>query len=355
MKNVLLLITFLMGLCACKEEPRQFEYREISGETMGTYYRITVESFDGLPTKETVETWLRNLNQSLSTYIPSSVISRFNQAKQGIGAKSIGDQHLARYFFENVAISSEIYQESQGSFDPTVMPLVNYWGFGYDHGQKLTQIDSQLIDSLLDFVGFDRLNISGTVIDSIAKSDSRIQLDFSAVAKGYAIDIIGQYLEDSFSIENYLIDIGGESRARGVNREGNIWRIGINEPVENTPYSNFKFIVALQDKSIATSGNYRNFYEIDGQKISHTINPRTGFYERNDLLSASVLAQSCGYADGYATACMAMGFEKAKHMIENNDQLDAILIYINSENELKYYITKRIEQFITPSKQQNGI
>ncbi|MBK8501248.1 MAG: FAD:protein FMN transferase [Saprospiraceae bacterium] len=350
MKNFLILITVLWGLFSCQEKAREGEYREISGETMGTYYRITLESTDGLPTQETVETWLLNLNQALSTYIPSSVISSFNHAQQGIGAKSIDNRQLAKYFFENVAISSKIYAESHGSFDPTVMPLVNYWGFGYDHGQLLTEIDSQLIDSLLDLVGFDRLMVTGHPTDSIAKPDARIQLDFSAVAKGYAIDVIGQYLEDSFSIANYLIDIGGESRARGVNREGNTWRIGINEPVENSPFSNFKFIVELKDKSIATSGNYRNFYEVNGQKISHTINPHTGFYERNDLLSASILTQSCGYADGYATACMAMGFEKAKHMVENDDQLDAILIYIDSDNEIKHYITKRIEQFITPSK-----
>jgi thiamine biosynthesis lipoprotein len=318
---------------------------------MGTYYRITFGSTNGLPKQETVESWLRNLNQALSTYIPSSVISKFNQSERGIGAKSIENQDLTRYFFENVAISSQIYEESNGSFDPTVMPLVNYWGFGYDHGQVLTEIDSQLIDSLLDFVGFDRLTISQSPTDSIAKPDSRIQLDFSAVAKGYAIDVVGQYLEDSFAIVNYLIDIGGESRARGVNREGNTWRIGINEPVENSPFSNFKFIVELKDQSIATSGNYRNFYEINGQKISHTINPQTGFYERNDLLSASILAKSCGYADGYATACMAMGFDKAKQMVENNDQLDAILIYIDSGNEIKHYITNRIREYVTPNKQ----
>jgi thiamine biosynthesis lipoprotein len=340
----------LVGVFSCKEKTRVVEYGEISGETMGTYYRVTLELTDGLPTQETLETWLGNLNQALSTYIPSSVISIFNQSDYGIASGSISNQQLSQYFFENIAISSEIYKESNGSFDPTVMPLVNYWGFGYDHSHPLTEIDSHLIDSLLDFVGFDRLLIHGTSNDSISKPDSRIQLDFSAVAKGYAIDVIGQYLEDSFNIVNYLIDIGGESRARGVNREGNTWRIGINEPVENSPFSSFKFIVELKNKSIATSGNYRNFYVIDGQKISHTINPQTGFYERNDLLSASILAPNCSYADGFATACMAMGFEKAKHLVENNNELDAILIYIGSDNEIKHYITKGIEQYVIPSK-----
>jgi FAD:protein FMN transferase len=296
----------LLGLIACTQVS-QGEYVEYSGETMGTYYRITFAPGVDQPDQKTIERWLSELNKALSTYDPKSVISLFNQSENGIGEQGIGNPRLSRYFFENVAISSEIFKKSGGSFDPTVMPLVNYWGFGYDQQKIINQIDTHRVDSLRKFVGFEKLKPVSNGQDSIHKSDSRVQLDFSAVAKGYAIDILGQFLEDSFSIRNYLIDIGGESRAKGVNREGNPWRVGINEPFENSLYNTFQFIVQLKDRSIATSGNYRNFYEVNGQKISHTVNPKTGFFERNDLLSASIVTHDCAVADGVCDCLHGQG------------------------------------------------
>jgi FAD:protein FMN transferase len=348
MRNYLYFM-LLPGLIACRQVP-QGEYTEYSGETMGTYYRITCGPGAGQPDQETIERWLSELNKALSTYDPGSVISLFNQSENGIGERSIGNARLSRYFFDKVTISSELFHKSGGSFDPTVMPLVNYWGFGYDQQKIINQIDTHRVDSLRKFVGFEKLNPVSNGQDSIHKSDSRVQLDFSAVAKGYAIDILGQFLEDSFSIRNYLIDIGGESRAKGVNREGNPWRVGINQPFENSLFNSFQFIVQLKDRSIATSGNYRNFYEVNGQKISHTINPKTGFFERNDLLSASIVANDCAVADGFATACMAKGYEGARKLVESSDDLEALLIYVDSDNELKHYITPRLSKFVTPSK-----
>lgn len=339
----------LLSLIACREVPKG-EYVEYAGETMGTYYLITFAPGAGQPAQKTIERWLAELNRSLSTYDPKSVISLFNQSENGIGEQGIGNPRFSRYFFDNVAISSDIFRKSGGSFDPTVMPLVNYWGFGYDQQKIISQIDTHRVDSLRKFVGFEKLKPVNNGQDSIHKSDPRVQLDFSAVAKGYAIDILGQYLEDSFSIRDYLIDIGGESRARGVNREGNPWRVGINEPFENSLFNTFQFIVELKDRSIATSGNYRNFYEVNGQKISHTINPKTGFFERNDLLSASIVTNDCAIADGFATACMAKGYAGARELVESSDDLEAILIYVDSDNELKHYITPRLSKFVTPSK-----
>lgn len=342
--SLLLVVQF-----SCGQTGPANKYFEISGETMGTYYRLIFGAEDRYPDKEDVDRWLQQLNQSLSTYVPNSVISEFNQSKEGLTKLQNTDPLLIKYFLENIRISKEINQESDGFFDPTVMPLVNYWGFGYNQHQKLTEIDSMIIDSLLQFVGFEKLNIGSGEVPEILKPDPRVELDFSAVAKGYAIDVVSHILEDSFSIFNYLVDIGGESRARGVNNEGKVWRIGISEPVENSPYSAYKFIVELKDKSIATSGNYRNFYEMNGQKISHTMNPKTGFFERNNLLSASILTEDCGHADGYATACMAMGFEAAKNMVERNKKLDAIFIYIDRDNQIKHYISANILDFVTPS------
>lgn len=342
-------INFLLIVLSCNQKESPAKYFEVSGETMGTYYHITFGAQDDYPEQSDIDQWLADLNMALSTYVKNSTISQFNRSDQGISAKELHDEKLARYFFDNIFISKEINAKSDGYFDPTVMPLVNYWGFGYDHTQELTEIDTQKVDSLKQLVGFNKLKISSGDQPSVSKSDHKVELDFSAVAKGYAIDIVSRILEDSFSIRNYLVDIGGESRAKGVNSQGNIWRIGISEPMENSPFNNFKFIVELKDKSIATSGNYRNFYEIDGRKISHTMNPKTGFFERNNLLSASVLTEECGIADGYATACMAMGFEKAKKMIEEDASLEAVFIYIDSTNQIKHYITPAISQFVTLS------
>ncbi|MCB0685277.1 MAG: FAD:protein FMN transferase [Saprospiraceae bacterium] len=338
----------LLILIACDSTTAEEKYLEIAGETMGTYYHITFGAQDKYPEKSDLDRWLKDLNQALSTYVENSTISDFNRSDRGISVADIADKKLATYFFENIKISREIFKKSNGFFDPTVMPLVNYWGFGYDHNQPLTVIDTQKVDSLEQFVGFEKLQISSDK-PTVSKSNPGIELDFSAVAKGYAIDVVSHLLEDSFDIHDYLVDIGGESRASGVNSEGNVWRIGISEPMENSPLNSYKFIVQLKDKSIATSGNYRNFYEVGGRKISHTMNPKTGFFERNDLLSASIMTDECGYADGYATACMAMGFDAARKMIESDAHLNAIFIYIDTDNQIKHYITPQIREFVTSS------
>lgn len=348
MKNYLYFIP-LMCLFGCEPEHQPI-FVQYSGETMGTYYQITFAQVEESPDHGTIERWLLELNRSLSTYDPGATISIFNQSKSGISHQTINNPRLSSYFFDNVVISTGIFHESQGNFDPTVMPLVNYWGFGYDKQKTITQIDTQRVDSLKAFVGFDKMLKLNATQDSLYKVDFRCQLDFSAVAKGYAIDVIGQFLEDSFSIHDYLVDIGGEARAKGTNREGNSWRIGINEPVENGAYNHLQFIIELQDRSIATSGNYRNYYEFNGQKISHTISPKTGFFERNDLLSASIITKDCAIADGFATACMAMGYEPALKMVEANNELEAILIYIDSNNEIKHYITPGLTEFVSSGK-----
>jgi thiamine biosynthesis lipoprotein len=342
----ILLFVFLSLSAGCHESPSQV-YEQVQGETMGTYYQITYRTGNADLSKSVVDHLLVRLNAALSTYDPNSVISRFNKSGQGIDKAAIDDEELAFYFFENLLLSKATYEDSEGSFDPTVMPLVNYWGFGYE-GRNLSHIDTQTVDSLRAFVGFDKVTIEGEAAKwKLQKNDSRTQLDFSAVAKGYAIDVLSKFLEDSFGIQHYLVDIGGESRARGVNREGGAWRVGINRPDEESAPASFDFIVQLRDRSIATSGNYRNFYEIDGQKISHTMNPKTGFYERNNLLSASILTENCGLADASATACMAMGFEQARDFVRRNRSLSAVFIYLDSDQKIKHYLTPDLEGIVT--------
>jgi len=320
------------------------KYMTISGETMGTYYRISCLPVSTVPSKEDFDSLLVKLNQALSTYEPSSVISQFNRSSRGVTEEGQASPELWKYFMENLSISEEVYKKSNGAFDPTVMPLVNYWGFGYEGREKVTFVDSIAVDSLLAMVGLEKVK---TEMDqSVTKVDSRVQLDFSAVAKGYAIDELGRFLEEDFGIKNYLVDIGGESIARGKSPTGQLWRIGINKPVEGGEYNAFEFIVELDNMAIATSGNYRNYYEVKGERISHTINAKTGFYERNDLLSATILSADCAHADAWATTCMAMGFARAKAAVEQEASVEAIFIYLDAQNEVRSFVSANLSEFV---------
>ena len=330
-------------------------YTQMIGETMGTYYQITYQPHKTLVTQDQIEDRLIRLNQALSTYDSTSVISQFNRAKHGINQSEINDSELASYFYDNLLLSQQIFNSSAGSFDPTVMPLVNYWGFGYTP-RDLTEVDSSHIDSIQAYVGFDKLVVTINNQEwKLEKSNPHTELDYSAIAKGYAIDVLSQFLVDSFSVRNFLVDIGGESRALGVNRKGELWRVAINRPVEESVMSMFDFVVKLKNRSIATSGNYRNYYEIDGEKISHTINPRSGFYERNDLLSASIITDECAVADACATACMAMGFEAAKAFIARNKNLSAVLLYLDDAQKIKHYLTPDLRELENGLIVEHGI
>ena len=235
----------------------------------------------------------------------------------------------------------EVYEATEGSFDPTVMPLVNYWGFGYA-GEPITRVDSNKVDSLVQFVGFEKV-----IFEALALKKDRpgVQLDFSACAKGYGVDEVGRFLETQ-GCNNYLVEIGGEVRARGINQRSKNWQIGINTPQEGGALDDYQAIVKLKDLSLATSGNYRNFYELNGVKYSHTINPKTGFPERNTLLSASVFAKDCMTADAYATAFMASGLDKAFDVALQNSEIDAYLIYSDEDGQMQVKYTEAVAGYL---------
>lgn len=307
-------------------------YQSFEGETMGTYYRVTFDNPGIADLQPKVDSILRQLNMEVSTYIPQSTISRFNEADSlfklntnpvdgVVGAYSNG------HFIQNYGKALEVYHKTEGHFDPTVMPLVNYWGFGYTEKRKVKQVDSLMIDSLLQFVGMDKIELQrfdGT--DLLVKSLPGIKLDFSALAKGYGVDLVGRLLADR-GVQNFLVDIGGEALAKGQSPRGDAWKLGINVPEEGAAMDEIQTAVPLRDQALATSGNYRNYYEVEGQKYSHTINSKTGYPERNNLLSASVFAEDCMTADAYATAFMTMGIEKAKPLAESLAGIEAYFIY----------------------------
>ena len=340
-------ILFLFLSC---QETGQFVYQEIRGETMGTTYSVKFRPGQIPLKKMEVDRELVELNAALSTYEKESIISRFNHSPSGISDAEISDKNISKYFFDNVEIAKEIHQNTEGFFEPTVMPLVNYWGFGYTERIKRGVVDTFVIDSILQQVGFDKLIFKKDNAYVLTKNRPEIQLDFSAIAKGYAIDHLADYLIEKKKIQHFLIDIGGENKASGSNADGGPWRVGISTPDEHAAPTSLDFIVELKDQSIATSGNYRNFYEVDGKYISHTINPKTGYFERNDLLSVSIIGKNCAVADAWATACMAMGMERARGLIDRTNGISGILIYQDTSGLPKYYYSSELDGVLHRTK-----
>ena len=325
--RVSLLFGIILLAFACNKQPQKKEqdhgYRTIEGQTMGTYYRITYQDSLDQDIQAEVEKSLAELNAELSTYDSSSLISGFNQST-GI---QFSVPLSARHFLANLNKSAEVFRSSGGAFDPTVAPLVNYWGFGYTGSKPITEVDSTKISALLELVSMSKLNWT-TRGDSvlIRKQIPGIKLDFNAIAPGYAVDELGRVLE-THRIYNYLIDIGGEVLAKGENAQGKDWLLGITTPKEGAESSDIQTTVPLHNQALATSGNYRKYYSVKGVKYSHTINPRTGFPERSKLLSATVIAPDAMTADAYATVCMVLGLEKGLALIESLPNLEAYFIY----------------------------
>lgn len=300
----------------------------LQGVTMGVIpYNIKYQDKQKRDFQKQIDSLLVDFNQALSTYIPNSEISVFN--KEGKVRFDFP------YFPEVLNASKEVYEKSDGYFDPTVGPLVDAWGFG---DGKSFSLDSAQVDSILEYVGFEKVNFSES---EVSKSIEGIKLNFSAIAKGQAIDVVAEYLMKQ-GIDNLMVEIGGEVRAKGKNEEGEIWTIGIEIPDENRVGGIFDAIT-LENHGMATSGNYRNFKIVNGKKVAHTIDPKSGYPKMVTLLSATVIAPSCMYADAYATACMAMGLEKAKAMILNDPNLECYFIYADENGNTQTYISPNLK------------
>jgi thiamine biosynthesis lipoprotein len=325
----LLFIFTVLFSCESPSIPQKKVFQTIEGKTMGTYYRVTCDCKNPDLLKTSLDSLLFAINAEVSTYIPEALISRFNQSESGLRVPD-----TAAHFRENFSLAADLFRQTKGYFDPTVMPLVNYWGFGYTEKKPVTAVDSNQIAVLMTAVGFDRVISYEEGLANISKSVPGVQLDFSACAKGYAVDLVGKHLQ-SRGIDHYFVDIGGEVRARGDSPRGDAWNVGIQTPREDADMGEIQLVVPLNNLSVATSGNYRNFYEVGGQKYSHTINPFTGFPERSTLLSASVFHESCAVADAFATAFMVMGAEKAFAFASEREDLEAYFIIAGGDGALE--------------------
>jgi len=321
----LVFITVLLFFLSCIKEEKAKDFI-LQGHVFGTTYKIVYLNASKNYQKS-IDSLFFLMNKSLSTYIPTSDISKINKGDTTIVVDDL--------FLEVFKKSKKIHKETNGYFDPTVGNLVNAWGFGPQRGkQNLTQ---EALKAQMQFVSLDKV----TILDrKVYKKYEEIYLDFNAIAKGFGIDIVGRFLERK-KIKNYLIEVGGEIRAKGKKANNISWAIQLVDPIHKDGSKGFKKI-NLSDKSMATSGNYRKFRVAEnGQKFVHTINPRTGFAKESNLLSASVIASlDCADVDAYATAFMAMGFEKSKKFLEKHKNLDGILLFVDENGRLKEYKTR---------------
>jgi len=356
MKNTILpfliLSAYLLLLsCGKTTKVHHLEYKKISGKTMGTTYNITYSDTLERDLKPSVDALLIAINQEVSTYIDTSIISIFNQADsdfslQGNLYASIYQTTSDHHFRYNFGFAKEVYKTTNGAFDPTVMPLVNYWGFGYTEKKAVADIDSVLVDSLMKVVGFDKIRYSNSGgVNKLLKENPNVQLDFSALAKGYGVDEVARLLE-KLEVKNYLVEIGGEVVCKGKNKKKKWWTIGINTPDEDAQLRDIFSSISLENKAMATSGNYRNYYKVGETSYAHTINPKTGFPEKSTLLSVTVLAESCILADAYATAFMVMGLEQSLELATELEDLEAYLIYSGDKGELLAKSTPGMNAFL---------
>lgn len=330
--KVLILFLLLLLAPSCKKTTT---FDNFGGFAQGTTYSVTFANkgnIDPQELKSEIEKILKEFDLSLSLYADSSILSRVNRNE---------DVQVDRYFSEAFRKSVEISELSEGAFDITVGPLTRAWGFGPDDYRNFSE---SKLDSLLKLIGMEKVRLEN---NRVIKTDPAIKFDFNAIAQGYSVDVVSEYL-DSRGIRNSLVEIGGEVRAKG-DKNGVLWRIGIDRPEDNNnmPGNNLQAVISMKDRSLATSGNYRKFYVEDGVKYSHTIDPRTGYPARNTLLSATILADDCATADGIATACMVIGKDQTIEFLGEHPEYDALLIYSDESGNFVTWSTDNLKKFIS--------
>jgi thiamine biosynthesis lipoprotein len=319
----------VISLFSCTSVQKKVMFQ---GQTQGTYYAITYFDEEGRNFQSQADSILKAFDLSVSMWVPESVISRINS----------GDSLVQpdEWFIDIFKRSQEIAAKTGGAFDCTVGPLVNAWGFGFKGKIKMDQVK---VDSLLQYIGYQKVSLDNQ--NRISKPIG-VRFDFNAIAQGYAVDVLGNFLA-SRGINNYLIDIGGEVLGKGLKPDGQTWLVGIENPsVDSLSDRTVNTRVKLTDKALATSGSYRKYYEENGIRYSHTIDPHTGYPVRHSLLSVSVLAGDCATADGYATAFMVMGFDKAREFVENEPGLEAFFIVDGGSGIYQTYATKGLAEII---------
>lgn len=340
LKWALLSISTLLFVVFVAIHPKEV-YQVDSGKIFATEYHITYCS--EINYKQDIEKELKKFDSSVSMFNDTSVITKVNK-----GDKVVLDDNFLNVFRK----AQQVSVQTLGAFDVTVAPLVNLWGFGLN---KRQQVKPAMVDSVMQFVGYKKVYLQNA---QIVKKDPRVMLDFSAIAKGYAVDVIARLLERR-GVSNYMVEIGGEIVVRGKSpvqkdRDDRLWHIGISSPLDDALLANqsLQTVLQLTDKGMATSGNYRKFYYSLGKKYAHTINPITGYPVCHSLLSATVIANDCMTADAFATAFMVMGVDKAKAFAESHASIDAYFIYVDHKGVLRSCQTSGMKRYFLADEEE---
>jgi thiamine biosynthesis lipoprotein len=332
--RLILFLSLILILTSCAQQEN--EYYSFSGFAQGTTYSVIYNSecdIDPLSMKVEIDSLLMRFDYSLSTYNENSLITALNN-----GIDVVPDFFMMEVFNR----AKEISRLSDGAFDITMGPLINAWGFGPDAQRRFKP---QMLDSLMQLVGMDKISISE---DKISKMDKNMYIDVNAIAQGYSVDVICDYLI-SRGVERCLAEVGGEVRTIGSKYSDKAWQVAIDKPKDNNhiPGADIQAIMKLNNKSLATSGNYRKFYVGgDGVKYSHTIDPLTGSPVQHNLLSATIITNDCISADAFATVCMVLGLEKSKLLLNKYDFLEGYLIYSDDNGEFRTWYTEDMITYI---------
>ena len=335
----MLLFLWFMIFFSCSGDGPEFVKNQKVGGALGTSYSLIYLTPKPLDLQKEIDSVFAAVNRSLSTYIPSSDISKINAGDTGIVVDDM--------FREVFELSKKVYEVTDGYFDPTVGALVNAWGFG--PGQQRV-MDSLQVQDLLAHVGFDKVSLNAD--NTIAMADTNVYFDFNAIAKGYAIDRLARLL-DANGVQNYLLEVGGELVSKGENRIKNKpWVVGIDDPqLENE--RKLKITIYLKNKALASSGNYRHFRidSVTGKKYVHTIDPKTGFTKNSNTLAATILADNCATADAYATAFMAMDLDDSLKLLTAQQELEAYIVYLDEKGESQEFMTPGFEKIMVENKE----
>ena len=320
-KIILVVVLGLFYSCSSQKEK---EVLRLEGFVFGTTYHITLLHDTSISFQKSIDSLFDSVNNALSTYIPTSAISKINSGDTTIVVDP--------YFREVLQKSKRIFKETDGFFDPTVGHLVNAWGFGPEKSK--IQLDSALVLKKMELVGLDKISLDK---GKLKKDYPGMYLDFNSIAKGFGVDVVGRFLE-SKNCTNYLVEIGGEIRTRGKNAKGKRWRVAIENPNTDGTQT-FYTTLELSNESMATSGNYRKYRITDsGQKYVHTVNPKTGFATESNLLSATVISElDCADVDAYATAFMAMGVLSVQEFLKTHTTLKVLLIYVAEDGSMQEF------------------
>ena len=332
------LALLVVGTVLIIRQQHALPYQYNKGMVFGTFYSITYQNDRDLQNE--IEAEMNKVDYALSMFNEKSVISRVNQEQ----ITYIDNSDEGRMFKEVYNLAMKISKETEGAFDITVAPLVNAWGFGFKENAFPGE---HTIDSLMEIVGYQKQSFfKDENGEGIRKNDNRMMFDCSAIAKGYATDVVARLLEKN-GVENYMVEIGGEVVTRGINPKRVPWKIGVNKPLDDSlSRGEIQTVLNVTDRAMATSGNYRNFYYHGGQKYAHTIDPRTGRPVQHTLLSATVLTDNCATADAYATSFMVMGMDRAKQFLEKHPELLVYFIFAKPDGQMDSWYSPSLEDKI---------